>query len=1136
MARTQRKSAKAGRSAGSAPRPPDTPEAALAPALPAIEPHAKPRSGLGFPIVAIGASAGGLDALGTLLAAVPTDTGMAFVVVQHLDPHYASTLAEILDRSSTMPVRVVTDKAAVEPNRVYVIPPGRDMVIGDGLLHLAPRTQVRGQHRPIDRFMRSLAEEHGHRAIGVVLSGSASDGTQGLEEIKAAGGITFAQDASAEHGGMPRSAIAAGCVDLVLAPGEIGREIGRIARHPYVAGTPLAPEAGRSAPAVIRLLDQLRQATGVDFTNYKRNTLHRRITRRIVLHKLEGLAEYTQFVQENPGELEALYQDILINVTSFFRNPESFDALKQRVFPRLTADKQRHEPVRVWVLGCSTGEEAYSIAMAFTEYAEASGLRVPLQVFATDLNGAGIERARAGIYAKGIAQDLSPERLRRFFVEVDGHYRICKPIRDMCVFARQNVLADPPFSRMDLISCRNMLIYLEPVLQQRLMPLLHFALRPAGFLWLGSSETIGSFRDLFELDDGKAKIYSKRTAARMGMLPAMPRSAPRAPARDEPALPRLPAMDPQREADRLLLARYAPAGVVVNEQLDIVQFRGDTSAYLAPSPGRASLNLVKMLRDGLLVPVRGALLRARRGDVPVHANGLRVKTPEGYRDVNVTVLPLKGSGVAPGSLLVLFEEPHQAAAAVRAESRARASREAAPVESSEREIARLKQELASTKEYLQSVIEQQEAANEELQSANEEVQSANEELQSINEELETSKEEIQSSNEELATVNDELQNRNQELSQSNNDLTNLLSSVQMAIVMLGRDLRIRRFTPAAERLFNLIPADVGRPIGDIKLRLDVPDLEPLLSEAIDTVSIKELDVQDRHGRWYSLRVRPYKTLENRIDGAVLVLVDVDSLKRAEQALRENDRSKNDFLAVLAHELRNPLAALQAATDVLNAEGVDANHLARAQQVIQRQMHNMTRMVDDLLDVSRISKGDIQLQLETVDLVEVLRAAVSATEAQREQNRQRLSLSLPKAPVELRADATRLEQVLGNLLGNAAKFTPRDGEIWLSLEHVPGDPARAVIRLRDNGIGIEPSELGRIFELFTQADRSIERRHGGLGIGLALARRLVELHGGEITAASGGRNKGCELVVSLPLVEWEAAAGRTAVLAGPEAAG
>jgi two-component system CheB/CheR fusion protein len=560
-------------------------------------------------------------------------------------------LPDILTRATKMAVAQVLDNMPVQPDHVYVIPPGKNLVFAKGRLELAPRTEIRGQQRPIDHFMRSLAEEHGHKAIGVVLSGTANDGSLGIQEIKAAGGITFAQDNTAEQQSMPRSAIATGTIDFVLPPDEIAKELGRIARHPYVKPELDQGSIALNDSSMQRILGILRHSTGVDFDGYKRNTLNRRIARRMVLHKIDGLHDYVRYLQGNAGEVEALFQDVLINVTSFFRNPDAYEALKSVVFPKLTEDRSRHEPVRIWALGCSTGEEAYSLAMTFNEYIEQSGRTADAQIFATDLNGMGIDKARAGIYAKGIAQDVTPERLRRFFVEVDGSYRIAKKIRDMCVFARQNVLADPPFSRLDLVACRNLLIYLEPGQQQRLVPMLHYALRSNGYLWLGGSETIGSYRDLFDVLDAKHKIYAKKPQINHGYIPpAGHRWEPyRGTAGQVPPPPREPqGPDSQREAERMLLSRYAPPAVVLNEELDIVQFRGDTGPYLAPAPGRATHNFLKMLREGLMVGVRSALHRARKDNAPVRAKDLRVRSNGGWRNVDIEVIPLKSRGMTGG--------------------------------------------------------------------------------------------------------------------------------------------------------------------------------------------------------------------------------------------------------------------------------------------------------------------------------------------------------------------------------------------------------------------------------------------------------------------------------------------------------
>ena len=899
------------------------------------------------PIVGVGASAGGLEAFTQLLEAMPTDSGMAFVLVQHLAPTHPSALAEILSRVTTMPVTEVHEVSTVEPNHIYVIPPAQSMVIAGGALHLMPREGHR-VHHPVDQFFRALAEERGHQAIGVVLSGNASDGTIGLEAIKAAGGITFAQDASAQYGGMPLSAIASGIVDFVMSPVAIAQELSRIARHSYAE-----PEVGSIPPGdeqcLPRVIQQIYSATGVDFTHYKVNTLYRRITRRMVLQKIDELEEYVRFLEATPVEAEALYRDILISVTSFFRDPTAFDALKADVFPRLIDDRPANEPVRIWTIGCSTGQEAYSIAIAFAEVAEAANSQVQVQLFATDLNAASIDVARTGVYSKDIALDVSPERLRRFFCEVDGHYRINKSIRDACIFSRHNILSDPPFSRIDLVSCRNLLIYLDPVLQQRTMKTLHYALKPGGVLWLGSSETNGAHQKLFEVEDARHKIYSRKlgSSAPAGHIPLESGTAPRVPFTPIAIRPSNALGDLTREADRVVVTRFAPPGVLVSADMEILQYRGETGAFLAPAPGRASLNLLKMLREGLLVAVRGALKRAASEGKTVRTEGVRFASGNGQRDVAVEVIPVGGSGPEDAGFLVLFEE------SVSAEIEPRVSGSPTPVEPLA-EGTRVEQELSAMREYLQSVIEQQDAANEELQSANEEVQSANEELQSVNEELETSKEEIQSSNEELATVNDELNDRNLELQRLNNDLVNLFGSVQMAIVIVGPDLRIRRFTPTAERLLHLMSTDLGRPLADLRLNFDgLPDLELVLTDVIDTVSNREYDVRNKSGHWYSLRLRPYMTLENEVDGAVVMLVDVDALKRA-----------SEYIESIVRTVREPLLVLDADLKVRTASRAYYERFGvSAEETEHRHFHELGRGEWDIPELrellDRILRSDTQ---------------------------------------------------------------------------------------------------------------------------------------------------------------------------------
>ncbi len=844
-----------------------------------------------FHIVGIGASAGGLEACSQLLHAFPEKVDFPIVLVQHLSPGHESFLAGLLGGATALPVVQVSDGMEVEPGHVYVVPPNVQMEIIDGRLTLAPRPHDRTQYMPVDHFFRSLAEYGQSRAIGVILSGNASDGAEGLREIKAAGGITVAQDPrSAKYDGMPRSAIATGIVDLTLAPEEIAKELVRISRHP-LPDDPIgqAREAENVAAAdldlknLTRIFAMLRQATGVDFSHYKLPTIRRRLHRRMVLHRLETLEQYVRFMQENSTEVHGLYQDILIHVTRFFRDPESFEMLASRVFAdRGNAAIRADAPVRIWVPGCATGEEAYSIAIMLLEHLGEDAPHRSVQIFATDVSEAAIERARSGVYQENISADLSSDRLRRFFTRIDGHYRINKQVRDMCIFARQDLTRDPPFSKLDLIVCRNVLIYLGPVLQRRLMSVFHYALKPGGYLMLGSAETIGAHSDLFDIVEKRHKIYTKKATVARAEMDFPSGHVPMGgvmPVKKEPADDPRGMAEVQNEANRVVLSHYSPPGVLVDQDLRIIQFRGHTGEFLEPAPGDASLDLLKMAREGLLYGLRTALAEVKKSGTPAHKHGLRVKHNGDTIEVNLQVIPLGARGDGR-FFLVLFESAQARPSKGRGKGKDKSPAKRGKVNNkSGGEVARLERELAASREYLQSMIQDLEAANEELQSANEEILSANEELQSTNEELDTAKEELQSTNEELNTVNEELSGRNDELSRVNSDLLNLLGSVQIAIVMVTNDLRIRRFTPMAEKILNLIPTDIGRPIGDIKPNIDCPDLERLITEAVDSVSIREQDCQDRNGNPYLLRVRPYKNVENRIDGAVLVLIDVAEANR-----------------------------------------------------------------------------------------------------------------------------------------------------------------------------------------------------------------------------------------------------------------
>jgi two-component system CheB/CheR fusion protein len=836
-----------------------------------------------FPIVGIGSSAGGLEACTELLKALPKDLGMAYVFVMHLDPVRESSFREILARATSMEVLGVEEGMRVTPNRAYVIPKNCEMTIADRVLHLAHREESRSVNATIDIFFRSLANDQGRNAIGIVLSGTASDGTMGLSAIKGEGGITFTQDSSAKYDGMPASAIAGGCVDLVLSPEGIAKELGRISRHPYVARTEIIEEVGKTKEEQLaQVFGLLRRATRVDFSEYKLPTIQRRVARRMTLHKIESLGEYVSLLQHNRVEVMALYSDLLINVTSFFRDAEAFDALRRVVYPELARQREHNSPpIRIWVPGCSTGEEVYSHAISLIEYLGEERTEIPIQIFGTDLSESAITRARAGIYKETIEADISPVRLRRFFHRMDSGYQISKTVRDLCIFSTQNVFSDPPFSRIDLVSCRNVMIYLSHTLQRRVIPIVHYALNAGGFLMIGNTEgLLGSGAELFEMADKKQKIYRKKavpTPVTFGFSVRMAEPRPEVPGMPSTARPvesaRMP-LDLQREADRLLLARYAPPTVVVNDQMDIIQTKGHTGAFLELPSGKASLNLLKMARPGLLFELQNAIEEANKSNAEALRDNVTVESNGHSRLITIRVTPFSAPMQEKNNFLVAFEPVAPADASPGSQAFG------TPLSDDERsmkekQIAQLKQELAATKEYLQSIIESLESMNEELQSANEEIQSGNEELQSTNEELQTSKEELESANEELHTVNEEMQHRNEQLTQLNNDLSNLLNSVNLAMVMMGPDLGVRRFTPQASKALGLTATDVGRPITRLKLKIEVANLEQMMLDVISEVQAKQYRVTDSEGQLWELRLTPYRTADNRIDGVVLSVVLVD---------------------------------------------------------------------------------------------------------------------------------------------------------------------------------------------------------------------------------------------------------------------
>jgi two-component system, chemotaxis family, CheB/CheR fusion protein len=824
-----------------------------------------------FPIVAVGGGEGSVDAFAQLLSPLPEHPGVAFIaVIAGSDPR---AQMETLRGASTLPVEQAAPGTVLRPNRIYLAPAAGDVTVEQGIVCVDGK---QSPERPVDLLFRTVAGDQGSRTISVVLSGAAPDGALGTRAVKAEGGITFAQDQSAAQPAMPRAVVATGAVDFVLPPADIGREIARILRHSYLAGGGELPDED-----LLTVFTLLHDAFGVDFTHYKPSTVERRIRRRMAVHKVDNLTDYVKVLRDNADEVSELYSDLLIRVTGFFRDPHVFEALQRDILSPMLERRADDDPIRVWVPGCATGEEAYSLAMAVIETVSNHHLNCPVQIFGTDISDSSIEYAREGFYPESVVDSIGEERLRRFFTRVEGGYRVAKAVRDCCIFARQNLTRDPPFSRLDLISCRNVLIYLGPALQRKVMSIFHYALKPHGVLVLGHSESAGSHRDLFDIVDRSHKFYRKKvTLRRMPVQFEAPLARPvfeaaaRAQVTDSAAMP----ASVFREADRVLLSRFSPPGVLIDDNMEIVQFRGRTSAFFEPAPGAASLNILKMARQGLLSELRLAIVEARKTGTAVRRRGVRLEDGGSPREVNIEVIPFDVS-TRERYFAVLFEEAPAEAPPAKSRRTKRSEERENP------QVDRLKRELESTREYLQSVIEEQEAMNEELRSANEEIQSSNEELQSTNEELETAKEELQSSNEELTTLNEELEYRAAELTQVNNDLLNLLSSVDLAILMLDGAQRIRRFNPTAQRALGLIAADAGRPLADLTMLRAPERLQAAVDHVVETLETKEMEVEDRNGKKYLLRIRPYRTAESRIDGAVLVLIDVDQFRRNSGAER-----------------------------------------------------------------------------------------------------------------------------------------------------------------------------------------------------------------------------------------------------------
>ena len=1182
-------------------------------------------------VVGIGASAGGLEALEQFFDHVPPDSGMAFVVVQHLSPDFKSLMDEILARRTKLPIRLVEDGVQVEANNVYLIPPRKQMIIAAGQLLLREKDRDHDLSLPIDVFFRSLAQDCGERGIAVVLSGGGSDGSRGIMAVHEAGGLVLVQDLdSAQFDGMPKTARDAGVANHVLPPAQMPRVIVEHTKRVKSVDPPREREEDGMS-AVYRMLEK---EFGIDFTHYKPSTVTRRIERRLALARVDDIDAYVARLKAERDELNILYRDLLIGVTRFFRNDEAFRILEEQVLPELLATRDRTATLRLWVAGCATGEEVYSIAIVLHELMQRMGER-PVKIFATDVHPASIESATRGLYEAAALGSVSPERLERYFTPRGRCYQVAPELRQMVVFATHNVIKDAPFTRVDLVSCRNMLIYLLPAVQQKVLNLFHFALNRGGTLLLGPSESPGALISDFETVDKRWRVYKKLGDGARAELPGSQGRPFSSPPSAATLLPR-PGRGAALSRERPLLGTYEavleqcmPSSLLVSEHGELLHVFGGADRFLKLRGGRQSLEVLHMVHSDLRTVLFGALARSIRQADPIVFRGVRTTDePDGLHTVTLRRIESRGA-VAP-CVLVSFE-PLKAAPTSAVEP----ERKPDPGDASRDQLASLEQELTYTKENLLAATEQLETSNEELQATNEELLASNEELQSTNEEL-------QSVNEELYSVNAEYQRKIADLTELGNDMDNLLSSTEVGTIFLDRQLRIRKFTPQVADSFDLMPQDIGRPLAAFSHNIDYPDLVDDVKRVLESGAPIEREVKLAHGQPSFVRILPYRA-KGIVDGVVLTMIDVSGLraaedalfheryllnsllasvpdaiyfkdargrfiranrqmahrlgledprdavgktgfelprpdvalpvhqqdeqvlksgqaqhyrlemravgdgatewdlvtrlplrdpsndvvgiigifrnvteqKRAELAIEEGVNRRDQFLAMLSHELRNPLGAVVSATALLRAGRADAEKQQKLLHILERQSQHMARLLDDLLEVSRVTQDKIELHRSTVDLTVVTRDTIDAVRATLEERGLEFSAQLEPGPLYVDGDAVRLQQIGANLLQNAAKYTQRGGHVWLNLRR---EDDQVVLSVRDDGMGIQPDMLHNVFELFVQNKRTLERADGGLGVGLTLVRGLVTKHGGTVSAYSDGEGKGSEFVVRLPLVD------------------
>lgn len=1050
-----------------------------------------------FFVVGIGASAGGLEALESFFKNIPAQSGAAYIIVQHLSADFDSLLDEIIRRHARIPIRTASDGARIEVNQAYVMPPASEMIIAEGRIRLTDKSPDEVFSLPIDHFFRSLGQDVGSRSVAIVLSGTGRDGARGIYDVHEAGGLVLAQDPeTAAFETMPYYAAETGFVDQILPP-ELMPEA--LMKHftSRLTGTQSATEltelTDESMNALFRLL---RSRYGMDFTHYKPSMIVRRIERRLTMGEEFDLGAYAGRLAEDDEELDALYRDLLIGVTSFFRDPDAWASLESELVPRLIDRLSPAEEFRVWVAATATGEEAYSLAMLLFDQFERRGLPPNFRIFATDVHESSLSFASAAVYPVEQVEVFSPDRQRRFFVKKPDGMHIIPELRKTIVFAQHNVIRDAPFTNLDLVSCRNLFIYLKPKVQRKILTLFHFGLKVHGGLWLGASETPGELEEEFEPVNEKARLYQKRRDVRLSSVLRQPLAAPASLTRTVSRAPSNSSSSSQiNEVYDRLLCEYMSPGLLLTEDSELIHVFGRGDTVLDRPEGRFTGKIEDLIRKDLRVIVTTGIQKALRERAPVTFRHVNCGSLPPNADLQITVRPVSAR---PGRRFVLLQF----------QTRDRSAEVSAPMHElqvdqlSTGEIEALQEELKHTRESLHATIQELQTANEEMQSTNEELVAANEELQSTNEEL-------HSVNEELYTVNAEYQRKITELTDLNNDMDNLLSSTNVHTIFLDRELRIRRFTPGVAQTFNLIPDDVGRRIDSFTHNIDDDDVVAEVTSVLESGDPLQREVEDTNGNSFLLRIQPYMAKGN-VEGAVMTLVDITDRVAAEAKVREAIERRDQFLAMLSHELRNPLAAVVTAASVSERRYGETPE----SQVISQQTRQMARLLDDLLDVSRITRGRIEIRRRPIDVTRLVHQLEEVVQPMAEEKNLDFRVHVPDEPLFINGDPARLEQIQMNLIRNAIKYTPSTGQIDLFIER---DGDAVVLRVRDNGVGMPSESVQDMFELFAQADETLDRSEGGMGVGLALVEGLVELHGGTVTGYSEGLGRGAEFCVRLPMI-------------------